>query len=324
MAGYPVLDAYEPLRLAAERPGAPLCGNNILVSETTGNPKTISARVRRVAGQPYETIASWQVAADTGIFLATTHGGRELLRDTGFGYQRVARFTNGAWASLSQPWSTVQVPSLTGSSQSILSRTHDGDSSVVLVAVGAVGPPNLSFAYRTGQTTGATFTTFSSVPDYWTNPLTGIGLYGGGASAGGVPSPTGGFIINVLRAGNALSTWTFFKTVPATGVRTQLFNESVHVVPNYLGSCQPNCSGVSNPLGISVNEDGSEFTYIVPTQLWQNNTSCVVKRYSMKAGVHLPPDTVTGGQVPGYPYWPSCGGLGYDAARVSGRVILSR
>ncbi|MGQ0765949.1 MAG: S8 family peptidase [Gemmatimonadota bacterium] len=78
--GYPVADAYESLKLAAGRTGAPICGNVVLsqYASITGGNTTV--KVRRQAGQPYETIASFTLPADTSVSIDVVHGGKQLVR----------------------------------------------------------------------------------------------------------------------------------------------------------------------------------------------------------------------------------------------------
>ncbi|MBL8960141.1 MAG: S8 family serine peptidase [Gemmatimonadetes bacterium] len=108
--GYPVLDAYEPLRLAAERPGAPLCGNRMW---SDGN----QLLVRR--GTTTEVIGT---STSLNPTIESYHGGRVA----GFGSVRFAWQPNGSWAPSSLPAGAV--PS--GSWRSAVSASHDGDSTV--------------------------------------------------------------------------------------------------------------------------------------------------------------------------------------------------
>jgi hypothetical protein len=111
----PVVNAYWSLKLAAQRPGAPLCGNRVW-AEGTG------VRVQR--GTTTEEIFD---AGAATAFLNAHHGGHRLdLFINGLG-DRTLRFENGRWTGpldFTQP----SAGESSGSYNSYRGATHDGDS----------------------------------------------------------------------------------------------------------------------------------------------------------------------------------------------------
>ena len=78
--GVPLLDAYESLRLAAQRRGAPLCGNRLWGDSTA----VVAERVLS-SGPVDDTLTT--VPAGTGLtYLTPMHGGKRLLNRGGGGY----------------------------------------------------------------------------------------------------------------------------------------------------------------------------------------------------------------------------------------------
>ncbi len=108
---FPVLNAYESLKKAAERPGAPLCGNRVWTDGA-------NLSVRRGTG--VEVIATQTPVATT---MGTYHGGRVVAHDVKpFVWQ-----PNGSW-QLAQTLPSALVPS--GAWRSSIGTSHEGDSTV--------------------------------------------------------------------------------------------------------------------------------------------------------------------------------------------------
>ena len=120
----PILNAYESLKAAAERPGAPLCGNRVWVADGG----TIT--VRRTAGQ-VDVIAT---VGDSVWGITPMHGGKRVDYSTGAGTRTLL------WDSTSHTWRPVSagtrpdsIPS--GAARSVRAISHDGDS------IASVNPP---------------------------------------------------------------------------------------------------------------------------------------------------------------------------------------
>ena len=118
---YPILNAYEALKAAAERPGSPLCGNRLWA---VGD----SVYVRR--GNTNERIA----VVSTGVNrVIAFHGGRLLGIQSFAGTSPLLEWQNGVFTETSrspQSWESV-----TGTSQSIFAgRSHNGDTTLTVLA----------------------------------------------------------------------------------------------------------------------------------------------------------------------------------------------
>ncbi|MBK7351826.1 MAG: S8 family serine peptidase [Gemmatimonadetes bacterium] len=108
--GIPILNAYESLRLAAQRPGAPVCGNRMWR-------RGLNVVVRRT---PTVTDTFRWTAPDTVIALLGPHGGKYLG----------ARNAKG-WLFQGGQWVFTQAPTFTASGveNSRFGFSHDADSS---------------------------------------------------------------------------------------------------------------------------------------------------------------------------------------------------
>lgn len=110
--GYPIANAYHSLKLAAQRTGAPLCGNRIWIENG------VNVRVERAAGD--ETIATLATPVNSII---TYHGGR-IVRHSG----AYLRYAGGTWTN--EPGLPPSDAIISGSFLSAMSWTHDRDSIV--------------------------------------------------------------------------------------------------------------------------------------------------------------------------------------------------
>lgn len=120
--GIPLLNAYESLKLAAERPGAPLCGNRVW-SDQQGKIK-----VRRTASL-IETIAS---VGDTAWAITPMHGGKHLKYTTAAGVGTLRwNAPTRTWLPETGAYSDT-IPS--GSARSFAGKSHDGDTTVTVSA----------------------------------------------------------------------------------------------------------------------------------------------------------------------------------------------
>ncbi len=121
-------NAYETLRMAARRPGAPLCGNRVW---------TVGGQVfaERVPGDPPEPLAT---LADTLSETRVHHGGRRIdLRS--FGARHSLLYSNGTWTPAPDP-SILPDGLPGGTAYSWLAISHGFDSMAVLEPSGGAGP----------------------------------------------------------------------------------------------------------------------------------------------------------------------------------------
>lgn len=119
-----LLDVYAALKLAAQRPGAPLCGNKVWVTGGTANDSIL---VQRSSGP--ETIWS-----DTDFIaeMDVKHGGHRISYTNDFGDQEIAyNATSRKWTVSTNP--NVPPPGADGGAfASLLGLSHDEDSSLTL------------------------------------------------------------------------------------------------------------------------------------------------------------------------------------------------
>lgn len=286
---YPILNAYESLKLAAERPGAPLCGNVVVASPASATGGTTTVRVTRGSG-PMETIATIPTHPDTVIHIDVVHGGKQLIRETGDfprRWETVAQHNGTSWQVLPAPWTTIPNPSITGSSNSWHGWSHDADTllsfgSTENFTTGAV-TVSLNLMLRTG-THLPVFKTFSGLAGGYNDPLTGVTHPGGAAGAFGALSPSGDFAIIQTYVGSAFGTLTFHKVSTATGATTTLFSDPTFAPT--LNTCRgicPSTGPLQSAFSPGISEDGTEFWYFVPTASWGDySAGCALKRYSLK------------------------------------------
>jgi hypothetical protein len=123
---YPVLNAYESLKLAAMRRGAPLCDNRVW--ELNGQ---VVARRNRAFASDDEVL--FNVNEPVG-FLAVAHGGNrvDLFRTESFRTTAFLRGATGAWTETSD-YSSLPFPIRGGSANSMERLSHGGDSAVTVV-----------------------------------------------------------------------------------------------------------------------------------------------------------------------------------------------
>ena len=294
----PVLHAYAALRAAAQRAGAPLCGNPLAYVasyDSSAYTTTMSVDVKRGSGSgSTERITQFTIPGLNAVPVYVPHGGREVLVDLLDlqGLRRVAQHNGTSWQTLSQPWQVVNNPDLSGTSWSSRGWSHDGDTALWAGVTYNAGflTSNASFSLWTNGTQGPAITTFANLPAQWTNPISGIGPYGNGAAAGGVLSPTGDFAIGVVTDGSAVTQYTFYRIAIPSGTRTMLFADNVPQLPQF---SPPPWAGTFPLLQLGVAEDGSEFWYTSPAQLVGNST-CIVKRYSLVLGAFTAIDSLPG------------------------------
>jgi subtilisin family serine protease len=120
-ASFPIANAYESLKLAAERPGAPLCGNRVWW-DTTG-----ALKVQRTTSVDETLITS--LSLGFGDHVIVEHGGRKLSRCdyVNTPCTPLLEYTNGAWGS---PAQTTPYLSDSPTLRSLYAVSHDADSSV--------------------------------------------------------------------------------------------------------------------------------------------------------------------------------------------------
>lgn len=140
VGGYPIPDAYEALKVAAERSGAPLCGNRVWAR----NAALFAQRgPLDLAGESLFTeVAGTQIAA-----IDVQHGGREIRYTAFTGYNTesgtatprsiVFDAPSRAWRRGPDPFFGLDTNSA-GAARSYRVQSHDGDT-VVTVAAGHDG-----------------------------------------------------------------------------------------------------------------------------------------------------------------------------------------
>lgn len=120
----PVLNAYESLRIAAERPGAPLCGNRVWVTEGG------KVYAERGVGGPQEQLFA---VAPGSYWLGGMHGSHLRLYENAQEYDAVFRHTGFGWQMV--PENDPQYDSLYWESGPVLNGqyglSHDGDSTLI-------------------------------------------------------------------------------------------------------------------------------------------------------------------------------------------------
>lgn len=141
--GVPLLDAYESLRLAAQRRGAPLCGNRLW-----GDSGAVVAERTPASGFFDDTLAT--VPAGSGSsYLLPIHGGKRLLNGGFAAPWREVRWSPGAgWAVVSPPGPVVDttIGSTYWSARGVdHDRTRTLFSGVTAITPGAPGSVRYSF-----------------------------------------------------------------------------------------------------------------------------------------------------------------------------------
>lgn len=126
--GIPVINAYESLKAAAERPGAPLCGNRVWV----GNGH-VQAQRGDGAGAMIEnlfptTLAMW--------YLEPFHGGK-LMRVYGTGRGLYRWQAGNGWSLWTSPPDSVLNNGFSATERSYGGSSHDGDAFAGLVVTGS-------------------------------------------------------------------------------------------------------------------------------------------------------------------------------------------
>jgi subtilisin family serine protease len=129
LENYPILNAYESMKLAAMRRGAPLCDNRVW--ELNGQ-----VVARRNRAFPSEDEVLFTINEPVG-FLAVAHGGTriDLFRTNAFRTTAFLRGAAGAWTETSN-YSSLPFPVRGGSANSMERLSHGGDSAVTVVQQG--------------------------------------------------------------------------------------------------------------------------------------------------------------------------------------------
>jgi hypothetical protein len=127
-SGKYLANAYESLKLAAQRHGAPLCGSRLFVNAGGG------LVVERANENDLETI--WPSGVDPSPWtLEPFHGGRRvgvyLNNTTGDGFRDLV-LNNSTWSAVTLP--TIEPDPASGSWFSAIGITHDGDSTAIVDA----------------------------------------------------------------------------------------------------------------------------------------------------------------------------------------------
>jgi Subtilase family len=135
----PIINAYRSLKIAAERNGAPLCGNRVWASGA-------QIYAQRGSGAP-EALGPAETSGEVGDIL-TQHGGRVILYNSTSGQGRALhRQTDGTWQLGGVP--TDYNTKIGGATWSVRAYSHGADS---LVQLNTSGVNNNSW-WRTGSQT---------------------------------------------------------------------------------------------------------------------------------------------------------------------------
>ena len=122
--GYPVVDAYEALKVASQKPGTPLCGNRAWVDGT-------ALAIQRGPGVELITPA----VAPSSLNIIRFHGGRRVdveYYDNGLQDARTFTYAPGAWTSQPiQPVPTALEESRSGFGTFFPSASHEVDFQVL-------------------------------------------------------------------------------------------------------------------------------------------------------------------------------------------------
>jgi Subtilase family len=121
--GYPVVDAYQSLKLAAQRPGAPLCGNRVFARNDS-----VYAQ-RDPANNSSDELLG--LVPQAWPALAVEHGGRAITNHliSGTGLNTLV-YGSSAWTLQAR---TPQFPN-SGFARSTEGTSHDGDTLVAAIA----------------------------------------------------------------------------------------------------------------------------------------------------------------------------------------------
>lgn len=115
--GVPILNAYESLRAAAERPGAPLCGNEVWAADGQLYARRTSTLVEPLASLVSEPVAQVEVL----------HGGKNLLYlSLNDGGKTLAWNSDGSWTEAPLPSDYAQRRG--GTRNSVFGYSHGQDS----------------------------------------------------------------------------------------------------------------------------------------------------------------------------------------------------
>ncbi|HSE67343.1 MAG TPA: hypothetical protein VLB12_10160, partial [Gemmatimonadales bacterium] len=144
--GIPIVNAYESLKLAAQKPGAPLCGNRVwaegkvLYAQRAGGPEPL------------------YTANDSLGLLNPYHGGRRIdFVENGVGDGAII-YQNGSWTRVTDPQSLP--PGLANATwNSLFGMPHDGDSLATSTQTASTGGVTVTVRYGTPFAAGRTIGT---------------------------------------------------------------------------------------------------------------------------------------------------------------------
>ena len=193
--GIPILNAYESLKLAAARPGAPVCGNRVFF-------RGDSVFAQRGDSGAVEKIISGVPGNGTGS-LDIRHSGH-LIAVGGWMW----RWNAGTWDTTSS-YPVDLAHSTNGStwgSGGVASMKHDLDSLIVITYGATVpGPFDVRMALVSDNSHNRLITSFSGVPG-------GTGV-----------SPMGNELVVPVWRGDTGFTWDIYRVNSTTGAQTFLF-----------------------------------------------------------------------------------------------------
>ena len=151
IGGYPVVDAYEALKLAAERPGAPLCGNRVWAANGT------VWKERTAVNGTFTDEALGTVPIGARAWIDVLHGGKRVQNETALGWQSFT-WANGLWS----PATNITPTSGWGGTWwSSRARDHDGTKQVDMV--GSQTGASITFGVRVSSAPFSSGTTVASI-----------------------------------------------------------------------------------------------------------------------------------------------------------------
>lgn len=132
-----LLDAYESLKLAAERPGAPLCGNRVWTADSAVYAERDSGSATRLFG-----------IGEPAGYVNVLHGGRrvQVFGMDSFDY-REFDYANGQWTDVGSAYDQPD-GIWSGATNSLRHLDHDGDSIVYVQSGGGTDEAQFTVMLR--------------------------------------------------------------------------------------------------------------------------------------------------------------------------------
>ncbi len=234
--GVPILNAYESLKLAAERPGAPLCGNRVYAIAD-------SVFVQRGSSGDEKILT----LSTPGVSLSITsyHGGHDLGLNNYYGFT----WANGHWDSVTPPFNPQA--SFSGAWNSVNALSHDRDSSAAAVQV----------SFNPNPVVEVRVTELSSSQTRSITTISG-GFAVGGTVGGAVFPPLGReLIVPINLPAPPYGVWNVNAVDMITGA-TRVVYQDTNALPLYVGISEDGRELTAIAAGVSPYECRIEFRSI--------------------------------------------------------------